>query len=311
MERVLRSWASRDHTSVVDTLSRHPEVLVIGTDPGEWWLGSREISAVLQIQFQEMPTFGIDIEEIVGWREGTIGWIAARFDFLFEEMPKLPIRSTAIAREEGTYWRIVHWQVSAAVANEQVVGVGLTTTVDDILQNVQDEQTPLPATAPDGSVTIVFTDIEGSTLLMETLGEKPWLELLAWHNDAIIQQTVLFGGSVVKGQGDGFMLAFPACGSATAAAVAMQRLLRAGWEGTSVNIRMGIHCGNVKVESGDFFGKTVVLAARISAAADGGEILVSDEVAQNLAGAFGLEASRSIALKGISGHQSVSPVRWG
>jgi adenylate cyclase len=310
MERVLRSWAVRDHQSVIDAFSRHSGALVIGTDPDEWWVGAREFGAVLQIQWQETPPFDFDVHEIVGWREGTVGWIAARFDLNFEGRPPVPIRSTAVFHEEGTYWRMVQWQNSVAVANEEIVGMGLTTTVDDILQDVQDERPSVSAMAPDGSVTIVFTDIEGSTNLMETIGEKRWLELLAWHNDAVTQQTALFGGTVVKGQGDGFMLAFPACGSALACAVVLERLLRAGWEGTAVPTRMGIHCGNAKAESGDFFGRTVVIAARISGAAAGGEILVSDDVARSLAGAFGLDASRSIAMKGISGHQSVFPVRW-
>jgi len=196
------------------------------------------------------------------------------------------------------------------VPNEQVVGMGLTTTVEEILAEVQDEEPPVAATAADGAVTIVFTDIEGSTHLMETLGEQRWLGLLGWHNDAVTQQTSLFGGSVVKGQGDGFMLAFPACGSATACAIATQRLLKGGWEGTPVPTRIGVHCGNAKVEGGDFFGRTVVIAARISSAAGGGEILVSEDVQQILAGAFPLSAPRSIALKGIAGERPVFPVRW-
>ena len=116
--------------------------------------------------------------------------------------------------------------------------------------------------ATDGSVTIVFTDIENSTVLMETLGEERWLELLEWHHHAMRRQTTLFGGSVVKGQGDGFMLAFPAAGSAnacaTACAMAIQRALSTGWEGVPVPVRIGMHSSNAKAEAGDFFGRTVV-----------------------------------------------------
>lgn len=310
MERVFRSWAARDHRSVTDAITRDPEVLVIGTDPDEWWVGPEDVATVLRVQWQETPAFTFEPPEIVGWKEGTVGWTAARFDAQFEGMPPVSLRSTAVFHDEGTYWRIVQWHNSVAVANEAIVGMGLTTTVDQLLAGVKDEQPPVSAMAEDGSVAIVFTDIEGSTDLMETLGEEQWLRLLGWHNDAVTKQTQLFGGGVVKGQGDGFMLAFPASGSATASAMAIQRTLHAGWEGIMIPTRIGIHRGNAKQERGDFFGRTVVIAARIASAAGGGEILISEEVRENLAGAFPLATSRSIALKGIIGNQSVFPVLW-
>ena len=139
------------------------------------------------------------------------------------------------------------------------------------LDPVQDERPPVSALGADGSVTIMFTDIEGSTDLMESLGEKRWLELLDWDDRVVRQQTILFGGTVVKGQGDGFMLAFPATGSAAACAVAIQRAVSAGWAGVPVAMRIGMHSGNAKTEAGDFFGRTVVVAARVASAAAGGE----------------------------------------
>jgi adenylate cyclase len=120
----------------------------------------------------------------------------------------------------------------------------------------------------------------------------------------------VFGGSVVKSQGDGFMLAFPAPGSAAACAVAVQRALSTGWTGIDVPVRIGMHIGNAKAEAGDFFGRSVVLAARIASAAEGDEILVSHEVREGLGGAFPLGESRSLTLKGLAGHHAVIPVLW-
>ena len=145
---------------------------------------------------------------------------------------------------------------------------------------------------------------------MESLGESSWLELLEWHDTAVRQQTALFGGAVVKGQGDGFMLAFSAAGSAAACAAAIQRSLSAGWAGVPVAIRVGMHTGNAKIEGGDFFGRTVVIAARLSAAASGGEILASQVVQDNLAGAFPLGEARALVLKGLEGHTTVFPILW-
>lgn len=310
VERLYRSWAALDYEAMLEAIARHPGTLVIGSDPQEWWAGPEEITAVMRAQAQEMPTIHFEIEEVDAWKEGTIGWAAVKAQMTMSDAPPTFTRSTLVLREEGAYWRVVQWHFSVAVPNEEVLGVGLTTALDGILTTVLDERPPVGALSGDGSVTIMFTDIEGSTDLMESLGESKWLELLEWHDDAVRQQTTLFGGTIVKGQGDGFMLAFPATGSAAACAVAVQRTLSAGWNGVSVPVRMGLHHGNAKAEAGDFFGRTVVIAARVASAAIGGEILASQVVQECLCGAFPLGPSRSLALKGIGGHHTVYPVLW-
>ena len=106
------------------------------------------------------------------------------------------------------------------------------------------------------------------------------------------------------------MLAFPAVGSAAACAVSMQRSLSSPWEGVQVSVRMGMHFGNARVEGGDFFGRTVVVAARIANAAVGGEILVSQAVQEGLCGAFLLDGARSLSLKGLAGNHFAFPLIW-
>jgi adenylate cyclase len=309
-ERLFRYIGALDAEALLDAVARSDGSLAIGTAPDEWWTGYNAISAVYRVQFEEMLPVGFEVEEIVAWKEGTIGWVAARALMLIEGRPSIMTRTTLVLREEGMHWRIVQWHFSMPVANEESLGIGLTTAVDEILLMVQDERPPAASMAADGSVTIVFTDIEGSTSLMETLGEPRWLELLDWHDRAVKQQTTLFGGSVVKGQGDGFMLAFPAIGSAAACAVAIQRALIGGWGGVPVPVRVGMHSGNAKAEGGDFFGRTVVVAARVASAAAGGEILASEVVHEGLGGAFPVGRSRSLSLKGLAGDHAVFPVLW-
>jgi class 3 adenylate cyclase len=71
-----------------------------------------------------------------------------------------------------------------------------------------------------------------------------------------------------------------------------------------------MHRGNAKAEAGDFFGRTVVVAARIASAAGGGEILVSQDVQDDLGGAFQLAEARSLSLKGVIGSHTVFPLLW-
>lgn len=259
---------------------------------------------------KEMGGARVDIDEIVAWKEGTVGWISMRGRETFGQSEPQKIRMTFIVHEDGAFWRIVHHQMSVTVSNEEFVGLELTTAVDDLLLLVQDLAPPTAGMSSDGSVTIMFTDLEGSTALMESLGEESWLELLEWHDSIVKQQTAVFGGTVVKGQGDGFMLAFAAAGSAAACAIAMQRSLSEGWAGVPVPTRIGLHTGNAKAQGGDFFGRTVVVAARISSMAGGGEILLSQEIQENLNGAFPLEGPRALSLKGLSGNYTVFELAW-
>lgn len=75
-------------------------------------------------------------------------------------------------------------------------------------------------------------------------------------------------------------------------------------------MRIGLHFGNATAEGGDFFGRTVVVAARLANAALGGEILVSQAVQEGLGGAFLLEGARSLAMKGLAGNHSTFPLVW-
>ena len=310
MERLYRSYAAFDAEAVNDGIARNSGSLVIGTAPDEWHVGYEAIAPLFRVQFQEMPPVHFEVEEISAWKEGTVGWIASRALLMIEGMPSVSTRATVVLHEEGAYWRVVQWHFSIPVANEEALGVRLTANVEEILTMVQNEGPPATSMGADGSMTVMFTDIEGSTALMETLGEARWLELLEWHDRVLRQQTTLFGGSVVKNLGDGFMLGFPATGSAAACSVAIQRALSSGWAGVPVAVRIGMHRGNAKAEAGDFFGRTVVVAARVAGAAAGGEILVSQAVQEDLGGAVPLGGVRSINLKGMVGHYAVFPVNW-
>jgi class 3 adenylate cyclase len=312
-ERLMASWTSLDFERFADGVSRHSGVRFIGPDPDEWWEGFEQISAVGRAQFNEMKELGgtrFDSDEIVAWKEGTVGWIAIRGHMAFGESGPQEVRMTVVVQEDGAFWRAVQMQLAFTVTNEEAVGMELTTAVDELLLQVQDQAPPAAGMSVDGSVSIMFTDLEGSTALMESLGEERWLELLAWHDSVVKQQTAVFGGTVVKGQGDGFMLAFPASGSAAASAMAIQRSLADGWAGVPIPARMGLHTGNAKAEGGDFFGRTVVVAARISSMAGGGEILLSQAMQEELNGAFPLEGPRTLPLKGLSGIYTVFALTW-
>jgi class 3 adenylate cyclase len=162
------------------------------------------------------------------------------------------------------------------------------------------------AAAPDGTVTILFSDIEGSTALNERLGDVRWLELLRAHNRLVRDQVQASGGFEVKSQGDGFMIAFPSARRAIQCAQAIQDAVAADLGKHSdgpVRVRIGLHTGEAIRQEFDFYGKNVVVAARIADHARGGEILVSSVVKQltESAGDVGFEDGREVELAGLAG----------
>jgi class 3 adenylate cyclase/cell division protein FtsN len=170
-------------------------------------------------------------------------------------------------------------------------------------------------TAPDGTVSIMFSDIENSTLLMEKLGDLRAQEVFQVHNRAIREQVAKQNGYEVKTMGDGFMVAFSSARRALLCAVEIQRSLAAYSKehpDAPLRVRIGLNTGEAIREAGDFFGKTVVLAARIGAAARGGQILVSStlKAMTESAGDIRFDEGQDVNLKGLSGSYRVFRVLW-
>jgi eukaryotic-like serine/threonine-protein kinase len=169
--------------------------------------------------------------------------------------------------------------------------------------------------APDGTVTLMFSDMEGFTEMTERLGDAAALEVARAHNKIVRDQLKVHGGSELELQGDGFLLAFPKAGSALLCAIAIQRALAAHsveHPDQPIRVRIGIHSGEPIKEADRFFGKSVILAARIAAQAKGGEILVSSVVRDLSEGTADVrfDSGREVELKGLAGKRRVFRALW-
>jgi class 3 adenylate cyclase len=131
---------------------------------------------------------------------------------------------------------------------------------------------------PGGTVTFVFTDIEGSTKLLQELGDAAYAQASGDHRRIVRETFGMHGGSEVDTQGDAFFFSFPRARDAATAAVEAQRALRDhAWpNGSTLRVRMGLHTGEPQVGEEGYLGLDVVRAARIAAAGHGGQILVSE-----------------------------------
>jgi class 3 adenylate cyclase len=154
-------------------------------------------------------------------------------------------------------------QVGAGLQGEPVHVVRLATFMGEAL--------------PGGTVTFLFSDIEGSTRLLEQLGDR-YAEVDREHRRILRERLGEAGGREMDNQGDAFFFSFPRAKDAVAGAVAAQRELAAHtWpDNVEVRIRMGLHTGEPSIGEEGYVGMDVVRAARICSAGHGGQILLSE-----------------------------------
>ena len=158
--------------------------------------------------------------------------------------------------------------------------------------------------------TVLFTDLVGHTEMMSRLGDDRGRDVLREHEGITREVLKANGGTEVKTMGDGFMASFGSVTKAVECAIALQRAF-AEHEGESLNVRVGLNAGEPIEEDGDLFGATVILASRIAAKAEGGEILVADTVRGLCSGKGFLFADRGdFVAKGIEEPVRISEVNW-
>ena len=316
IRRVIDRWLvairEGDAEAALGRLSEHPGALAVGTDADEWWHGL-EARAIWGRQIQEHGGLNLSWDEIEAWEEGTVGWAASKA-ILRGPDGAFDVRGTYVLHLERGDWKIAQLHWSLPLANSEVLGMELTVSLEQLEETIQREQPDLSgALAADGTVTIVFTDIVDSTVMNNRLGDHAWLDVLRRHNAVVESATSAQGGSVVKTQGDGSMLAFSSARRAVACAQEIQTGIGRVFEDASppISVRIGVHAGDAVREADDFFGNTVNYAARVASQALGGEVLVSSLVHDLVAGGGpGIDflESREVELKGLDGSHRIYAV---
>lgn len=196
---------------------------------------------------------------------------------------------------------------AAARAREHGVGRMVLASIEDFTRWAGEQRSAIGRmAAADGTVTIMFSDIEGSTALNASLGDARWVRVLAAHDELVETYVEKYRGLIVKTQGDGHMVVFSTPALAVQAALDIQRAFGAKWNHsrelrrTPVRVRIGLHTGTAIERAGDYLGQNVALAARVAAAAEGGEILVTEEIAETCTDDFDFVSEGTVALKGFA-----------
>jgi class 3 adenylate cyclase len=186
------------------------------------------------------------------------------------------------------------------------VPLGLHATVVSATRASRRAAVQQPARVGRALATVLFTDIVASTERAQAVGDRRWGELLDAHDRLARELVVRFGGRLVKSTGDGLLATFDRPGHAIRCATALRHRLHP----LGVEIRAGLHTGEVQVRGADVGGIAVHVAARVMAAAGAGEVLVSRTVHDLVAGSdLVLEDRGTHTLRGMAGQWQLFAVR--
>lgn len=312
IEAITRRFLAEQHNN--ETMRRlfsdSADLVCVGSDDG-WAHGPVEVLGVHESEtWIETVVTDREIILLEAFEDGNTGWSVGEMRIALADGNALARRFTIVFHLDSGVWRIVHTHVSMPVPDAEVWGVELTRTLSDLLASINDQSEASTFEDMGLSVaTIVFTDIVGSTALAESMGDAVWTGLVTSHFESLDQIAEGQGGSMVKTLGDGAMFAFPTAASGLTAAAEMQQVVSSAATG-GLQVRIGVHTGDV-VHGEDYLGLTVHKAARVAAAAGGGQILASATTAGMVNPTlFEFGDPMTVELKGLSGLHQVLSLRW-
>ncbi|HEV2217286.1 MAG TPA: adenylate/guanylate cyclase domain-containing protein [Candidatus Dormibacteraeota bacterium] len=227
-------------------------------------------------------------------------WLSINAPFEAAEVRLLLARAHRVTGDEAGARR----EIDAAMAAFAALGAKPAEALATSMRNEPAAHAPTVARR-----TLLFSDIVGSTQLIEAIGDHAWSDLVTWLDGSLRECFASHGGEEVDHAGDGFFVAFPDSRSAVECAISIQRKLaiHRREHGFAPRIRIGVHAASVSESGGSYRGRGVHEASRIASIAGPDEILVSRDTVPY---GFAVSQTREVAVKGVSSPIEVVTVEW-
>lgn len=303
--RLLASLLVGDHEAVGNLISENASVRWITTAEDEWWSGYEEVVSLALARSKETRVVRYEYPRLEGFESGSVAWVAAETVGHRPGDAPFVSRQTTVFQLEAGAWRIVQWHISTAAPNIEVFGHKMPGSLGELLSSLEASDGPFADGMPAGTVTVMFTDVEDSTVVSQRLGDQKWTQTVEDHFAILDQVIKRHRGNLVKRLGDGTMTVFESARAAIDAAIEAQSAV----SNTELKVRIGVHTGDSLRRDGDYYGVAVNKAARIAGIAAGGEIMVSAVTAE-LSGGQGIHFGppRTVSLKGLDGTHDILAV---
>jgi class 3 adenylate cyclase len=318
IEAVVRRFLAARQVGDVEAMrnlhSRSEHVRLIGTDKHEWLQGYDRVVGAWQVALEEFDSVVLPDSELLrieAYERGEVGWAAVEQLKTLKNGETFIYRITMVLELEAGAWKVAQIHFSMPVVNKKVFGIETSRTLAELLAAMENKSESAALEKEMlGTVTLVFTDVVGSTALSQSMGDKDWSDLITDHFHSVRKIVEGEKGTVVKTLGDGGMYVFSSGASALTAAIGIQTAVSAS-DTDHLALRMGVHTGDVVQGDGDYLGQTVNKAARVAAAARGEQILVSSTTF-DMVDTTEFEFGKPIAaeFKGIDGTHLLRPLSW-
>jgi class 3 adenylate cyclase/ketosteroid isomerase-like protein len=313
----LRCYANRDVEACLSFWVPDEDTIVFGGAADETAVGLKGWSRIIERDFAQTSAAAMAPGPIHVFAVDNVAWAIYEGRFFWTRDGRefsLPTRNTTILERRSHRWLLSHIHVSNPIID--VPGESFPQSIDSILLAIRTAWPDLTGhVAPDGTLTIFFSDIVDSTSLAQRVGDRKWLALLKAHNRIIRRELQMRDGYEVKTIGDGFMIVFKSARDAVSCAIGIQKSLRRRRKSKNfadLHVRIGVHIGEPLKDQGDFYGQAVIKTARIAGRAAADQILVSSLVEEIIASdiQFLTTEWESTDLKGLSGRHTIFEVRY-
>lgn len=308
IERWMDAMSSKHGPAFANLLSASPYMKYVGSAEGEVWSGA-SVQQEFRNHAAEIPDLTATNTSIEAFQHGDTGW-GLWFGVLQANASEVSayFRVSFVFALEDAVWKIVQMHTSNPVSNLETFGHEHV-ALDQLLNAAREVA---PQVGQSGIASVMFTDIANSSAIASAVGDAAWSSAIHSHLAMVRSDIEQNNGILVKSLGDGTMSTFSSARAAMSAAKAVQVNLSRARQEPELQVRIGIHTGDVVQADGDFFGTVVNKAARVAGAAGPGEIRVSEATKIMVGGAseFSFRDAAKITLKGLEGEHRIYRLDW-
>lgn len=309
---VIRRWNAavqgKDDATLENMLSRSDHLRYQGTAEGESWTGPIFRRGFAE-HVREIPDYNWDEHSLEAFECGKVAWAHCLATLTFPHNGKgiLHRFSFVLHLEEGN-WRLIQLHVSNPMSNQEKMGAEHH-ALDALIEAARADD---PMQGQSGVATVMFTDIVGSSVIAQTVGDVMWSHTVNDHIAAVSACVEVNGGRMIKSLGDGTMCTFTSARAAMTCAQQLQRDMQGARIEPRIQIRIGLHTGEVINTGEDFFGTVVNKAARVAAMAGAEEIRVSDATRLMIGTdpGFSFSDQTTGTLRGLAGTHTTHLLTW-
>lgn len=209
VRRFWKAFVDQDRQALANMTTDNPDLRAVLSADDEWIKGNGRFEDVMVERAKVMGVVGVEFDRLEGYEHGDAGWFAAIGLVARDTGESLTFRNTGTFIIEGGVWRLTQVHTSRGVPTAETFGYEISKGLASLVGSLDEQAAEsVVSVSMNGTVTLMFTDIEDSTRISDQLGDAVWSGLISDHFARLNGTVGSRGGTVIKTLGDGAMIAF-------------------------------------------------------------------------------------------------------